>query len=438
LHFIILILLSLSWPLSADESRKPWAQEAFRLSGESEQIRQRAIRRLTETSQLDDLLKAALHDDDRNLALDVIAALHRTPLMPALMESSLKAVDPDGQVHLTLNALLDAETRPKLISFYQVRISASKNAPLSTPATLAILDGMSLMEAPLSSAVLLSLLESPNHDTRMAVMLYVKQLREKTHKDFGATVLKKLTEINTPKISAPSRVAPPKLRVGIFFGYKDARPLRFVGDRYERATLTDRLTAPCTLSIASGLKLSAQSTVCGFVEDPESDGRFVKSLEDRDGKLMQIEVHVVESSESPDDDWNRLRPEQRRKSEKAHSAFLDSLAQDDAVFYIGHSRDGGGPDFSPPRLASNKHVNYAWYHAHPRGFRDLKNALKKTARRPKLLGLFSCYAGKHFARELGREFPEMRLVATPGWAYFSDSMAAAVSTLAELLEKQRL
>src|SRR5579871_5723859 len=33
--------------------------------------------------------------------------------------------------------------------------------------------------------------------------------------------------------------------VRIIFGYKDARPARFVGDRYERLVLINGLTGPC-------------------------------------------------------------------------------------------------------------------------------------------------------------------------------------------------
>lgn len=207
------------------------------------------------------------------------------------------------------------------------------------------------------------------------------------------------------------------MRVLVAYGYKDARPRRFVGDRYERNALVERLTAPC----------GAGKVACEFNRDEANADLFSKVLDKR-----RIEIVVTDSSIGPDDDLNQKNPRQTNKSILATESFLAAFKVFDVIFYSGHSRDGGGPDFFPPRQRGDKAVDYLFYRRNRPGMKALLEELSRAKPRAQVLGLFSCASSKHFDDEIKRRAPSLSTITTPSLLFYSDAqdqMASALETI---------
>lgn len=216
------------------------------------------------------------------------------------------------------------------------------------------------------------------------------------------------------------------LSIVVAFGYKDSRPLRFVGDRYERAQFVDLIVRPCP----------AFEVVCGFEQESGNPEFFSKKITWYDHKERIIQIQVLASSVGPDDDYNRESRLQKWNSDRTFRLFRRALVKSDIVFYNGHSRTGGGPDFSPPRLQKNGQVDYGHYQAEKPGVKFLLEDLEraKGARQPRLLGLFSCDSSEHFQKALLKAKPKMGLVASQALLHQFDAMDNMVAALTAVLK----
>jgi hypothetical protein len=203
--------------------------------------------------------------------------------------------------------------------------------------------------------------------------------------------------------------------IRLVFGYKDARPARLVADRYERNAILERIE-----------KL-------GFERDPSDDDLFTRSLQGPDGKQKQLLLHVSSSATGPDDEMNRKDPFQEWKTQDAELEYYEGLAHADVILYNGHSRAGGGPDFSPPKLRKDEHVDYTWYEKETPGLKRTIAALKAARPGPRLLGLFSCISDKHFSKGILDANARTALLASEVLLYFSDSLDASVEALEDLV-----
>lgn len=215
------------------------------------------------------------------------------------------------------------------------------------------------------------------------------------------------------------------LVVTVAFGYKDSRPTRFVGDRYERAQFADYLIRTC----------SDEEVVCGFTPDPQNAEFFTKKLTWYDGKERTVQIQVLTSSIGPDDEWNRESSLQKWNSDRTRRLFRRALATSDVVFYNGHSRVGGGPDFYPPKIHKSGGIQYDYYQAERPGLKDLLADLEATkkARQPRLLGIFSCSSNKHFQESILATKPKLGLIASQALLYQSDAMENMVAALGAIL-----
>lgn len=213
------------------------------------------------------------------------------------------------------------------------------------------------------------------------------------------------------------------IHIKIVFGYKDARPARFVADRYEKTLFIQTILKPCQKGENS----------CGFVRAFDDADLFKKSIIGLDDQEKTVLLKVVHSSVGPDDDENRLDPFQKWQTAYARDTFLDGLQTADALFYNGHSRDGGGPDFEPARLRSNHHVAYDWYKAHPLGLNDMLEALNDGPSNLKLLGLFSCASDSLFLSKISQTRKKIGLITSKKLIYFSDALENSLLALSALL-----
>lgn len=210
--------------------------------------------------------------------------------------------------------------------------------------------------------------------------------------------------------------------IRVVFGYKDSRPTRFVGDRYERNALVRELIAPCPPG----------AVACGFRRAADDGETFTKEIGLRSGGRRQVVVEILHSSAGPDDDENRKDPLQAWRSRRAETVFLEGMREARVVLYDGHSRDGGGPDFGPPRLVK-EHVDYYWYQLKRPGLERLLARLRETPRAPKLLGLFSCVSSRHFSAELREAAPSLALVTSSELLYYIDAFKGLLGTVGAVL-----
>lgn len=209
----------------------------------------------------------------------------------------------------------------------------------------------------------------------------------------------------------------------IVFGYKDARPARFVADRYERLLFIEKILAGC----AQG------EFACGFRRSEKDGDLFLKSISGPDGRHREVYLRVIGSSVGPDDEENRKDPFQAWKSRTAESAFFQGLANADLVFYNGHSRAGGGPDFSPPELDASLGVAFGWYKNRQPGFSRMEDSLKHEPNFLKLLGLFSCASNRLFVKSIEAVRPGIGVMSSSKLIYFSDALENSREMLSAVL-----
>jgi hypothetical protein len=155
----------------------------------------------------------------------------------------------------------------------------------------------------------------------------------------------------------------------VVFGYMDFG--NAVEDRYAMAALITQLGAPC----------GAGQFACGFGENPDDAGDFRKhiSILGPDGRPRSRLVHIRlrSSSVSPDETQNRTtsKLDQDDQTDETRAFYLDGLENADVSLYVGHARDGGGPDFGPPVVNSKLHrTDYDWYHKHHPGLDAMSEA----------------------------------------------------------------
>jgi hypothetical protein len=105
----------------------------------------------------------------------------------------------------------------------------------------------------------------------------------------------------------------------------------------------------------------------------------------------------------------------------------------DAVFYNGHSRDGGGPDFSPPRLGPGKHPDYNWYKENRKGLAEMTSALSQAKAGPKIIGMFSCASNLLFSKRILGAKKNLGLISNEKLLYYSDALQNSLDALSALL-----
>lgn len=209
------------------------------------------------------------------------------------------------------------------------------------------------------------------------------------------------------------------LEMVVAMGYYEAEVMNelHAADQSFANTLVGYLTRPC---------LDAHYHACGFHEVSRSrlPEHFItygfrelkKQGTDRFGKPLLFRLKIIHSSVHWLDKINRLdqRKLQDQKSQSALDEFYDGIRNADVVFYNGHARDGGGPDFFIPKLTSehSTHVDYGWYRANKPMIKELIEQLENNETQIALLGLFACQTLPHFAKSIQQADPDLGLIGS--------------------------
>lgn len=203
---------------------------------------------------------------------------------------------------------------------------------------------------------------------------------------------------------------PRDLRITFAIGYEDFAPDLFVSDLLERDLFEKFLQKPCNSSFP----------LCGFRLITSNSFKSVLQKENGEKK---IQITITTSSISTNNEYNQNQEAQLLKSDYAYSQFLNSFRSQDVIVYWGHGRDGGGPDFYPPRLLKDGHVDYPLYRRQLPGRSLLQAALGLRGRRTQYVGLFACNTIR-LTRDFHKVFPDVNLVGTKT-EIFSDEMTRA-------------
>lgn len=406
-------LLLLTFSLRAD-----WRDDALRLTA-GVAARRLALTRLAATPDLDASLGSALHrrgafDRDRYLALDVIVALRLRARLDDLLARA--ADEPSGFFYLAINALATSADLPRLAGLYRDRLPLITTSPL---ARVILLDSLGRMNVRLPPSELRRLIANATPEVRDAIRAHAERFgqsaplpRARSARPFDFFAGWGRSNGGASACAETYRTlmgTKPSFDVTVAFGYKDARPSPFVGDLYERALLVQELLAH------------------GFARSVDDDELLTRDIVDPDGHPRLLRVRLVASALSADDRANRKDPRQRAKSRRARAAFLDAITHADVALYNGHARVGGGPDFDPPRLTSDGHIDYVWYKKNRPGMPELRAALARPGG-AKLIGMFACEASQHFARDLG----ERAAIVSDELVYFADALRATFETIDNL------
>ena len=219
-----------------------------------------------------------------------------------------------------------------------------------------------------------------------------------------------------------------KLDFRVVFGYADDESVNEpVFDRAELSIFIQQITSKCEPNIF----------VCGFTRDEDDATKFYKTVVDPLGNKHIVTLYATNASVSASNKMNNgvLKEEQKLQTEKADQLFFEGAKTADALVYIGHARDGGGPDFGPAvRLKNGAKDYHGYYRTKKPGLNRLLDALKERKDGgPSFIALAACSSRPHFYNSVKKVAPESGFLLSTKTALFSDVYAAAIGSLDSIL-----
>lgn len=191
-------------------------------------------------------------------------------------------------------------------------------------------------------------------------------------------------------------------------------------------SIRGKLSEPC--------KNPEQLNLCGFAES--GDPKLGKVLLQKritllgNSVLVKIELTQASASESFIDNQNTLKERQAFLTAQSEESYFGGIGKADIVMYNGHSRNGGGPDFNPPLLDKELHVDYNGYYLKKRpGISRVLKLIKESENKEGILTFFSCYSKKHFYGDLLKANPKQKLVLSAETIDYFDSLKASMGYL---------
>ncbi len=225
--------------------------------------------------------------------------------------------------------------------------------------------------------------------------------------------------------------------ITLAFGYMDVSQGQEASDSfYQRGDVLDQDAKDAFETILTSSCLREHNFACGF---RKSGGYLVKRLRNRlTGRNMQVNIQLLAPSVTSDDSQNKNRylAEQQQSSQQVRGRFMSALQTADAVIYLGHARSGGGPDFSPPVLTANGHVDYSYYRHEQAGIKSMLAALNQASRPPALLGLLACKSTDLFSRSVRRASPGSILVSADSLFDYNDILPTGFAMLEAVISQR--
>lgn len=204
--------------------------------------------------------------------------------------------------------------------------------------------------------------------------------------------------------------------IAIFFGYGNFENKTF--DEHQAKAFARILKKPCAPGIAA----------CGFTE--VGRGVYTVFLA-KNGVNVRISWTSINRNMPMHLDPNGQYWDQEKRSSQVRADFYRELSKADAVFFLGHSRGGGGLGFNVANAFTNA-LNYV--------FRvpviPMKQALAQRPSRLKMLGLFGCDSDRYYRAEVESVVPRVSLLVGDGDLDFNDGPQAMLGALDSLLARK--
>lgn len=180
--------------------------------------------------------------------------------------------------------------------------------------------------------------------------------------------------------------------------------------------------------------------LCGFTEQGNAASGLVILTKPVQllGQTVDVRITLTYASASENFVANKTSLIERQKfltqqSEQNYFAALGGTA--DVVFYNGHSRNGGGPDFNPPILKDDLHVNYdGYYQVRKPGITRVLDMVKNGRNKDQVIGFFSCYSQRWFYDSIMKANPKQRVVFSADTIDYLDSLQASMGYLEGLIQ----
>lgn len=213
---------------------------------------------------------------------------------------------------------------------------------------------------------------------------------------------------------------------GINYGYSPSLDIAIF------EALRHELTAPCKFK---------SIRLCGFSQSGER--RAGKLVFEKTVSIHEQEVRVRltmtqgSASEVYADNLKRLVNFQQHLINQSEENFFGGLQEADVVFYNGHSRNGGGPDFRPPVLNKKNKTDYAgYYQVEKPGITRAVASLSQNPNPGFILGLFSCFSRSHFQKMIVNQNRDQRMILSADDINYFDSLKASIGYMEGILRGQ--
>lgn len=195
------------------------------------------------------------------------------------------------------------------------------------------------------------------------------------------------------------------INISIAIGYNDQTKGEFVWDNYYYALFLKKLTQRCE---------SQFHTACDFSLLSNKAESHTAILEKEIWGNKKLVLKIFKAAITNDNSINKKNPEQQEQSLSAEKKFHESFTSAQFIFYLGHSRNGGGPDFFPAVLLPNGRPNYSEYNAKKIKTIQMTSHLRKLPleSRPLFFGLLGCDSRLHFYRRLREVLPNSTLMTS--------------------------
>ncbi len=149
-----------------------WTLEALRLTGESEGVRSKAIKKLLKIPNLKKMLHKELYGPRRYLALDVISSLGFEDFLPELLE--LAKTEASGVFYLSVDSLLTPQNQKMIADVYRERLLCAKTCGVSPAAEVLLIDTMAQIGDGFTVPELKKIFDEGWYEVKSAVLNYAR------------------------------------------------------------------------------------------------------------------------------------------------------------------------------------------------------------------------------------------------------------------------
>jgi hypothetical protein len=152
-----------------------------------------------------------------------------------------------------------------------------------------------------------------------------------------------------------------------------------------------------------------------------------------DGRKVEINLFTSSLADDAKEDVNPdvMYWEQEKLSRSAKSRFYRELVESDIVFYMGHSRLGGGMEFN-----AQSGVATLFNAVFRLPMLPVFKALRQRPTKLKMIGMFSCYSSRYFGHDFHGANPALSLILTTGEIYARPAEQASLGALDAVLSKK--